>query len=286
MSEPTAILFPGQGSHTDEMRERVERVEPGLAELALRAVGNDPFARAGEGTRYAQPAIICASLAAWAEAGRPAAAVFAGHSLGELTALVAAGALEPADGVRLAVIRGRLMDRAAEREPGGMLALLCGLEEAGALALEAGATVANDNAPAQVVLAGPPAVLELAAAAADERGIRSISLAVGGAFHSPAMRPAVAPFRAALERFELRAPHTPVISATTLAEHREPERIRAALAEAVLAPVRWRETLGELERRGIRRYRESGPGKALTGMVRRTLGGVDAAPLATEAAHA
>ena len=94
----TAILFPGQGSQTADMRDMVARVRPELLELAVQAVGEDPFPRAEEGTNFAQPAIFCASLAGWHALGRPAGDFMAGHSLGELAALVAAGALAEADG--------------------------------------------------------------------------------------------------------------------------------------------------------------------------------------------
>ena len=101
MSPSTAILFPGQRSQTADMRATVERARPDLLDLVTVAVGEDPFPRAEEGTRWAQPAISCASLAGWAELGRPAGDRMAGHSLGEIGALVAAGALREADGVQL-----------------------------------------------------------------------------------------------------------------------------------------------------------------------------------------
>src|ERR1700761_7742866 len=111
-ASPTAILFPGQGSQTPEMRDLVQRVRPDLLELVTEAVGEDPFPRADEGTNFAQPAIFCASLAGWAAIGRPAAELMAGHSLGELGALVAAGALDEAEAVKLVALRGRLMHEA------------------------------------------------------------------------------------------------------------------------------------------------------------------------------
>src|SRR4051812_41856718 len=108
----TAIVFPGQGSLTDGMREQVERLRPDLLELAADAVGEDPFARLGEDTRFDQPAIFCASLAGFEALGRPEPDFFAGHSLGEIAALVAAGALAEPDGVALVAERGRLMSEA------------------------------------------------------------------------------------------------------------------------------------------------------------------------------
>src|ERR1700761_2162111 len=108
-ASPTAILFPGQGSQTPEMRDLVQRVRPDLLELAAEAVGEDPFPRADEGTNFAQPAIFCASLAGWTALGSPLGALMAGHSLGARGALVAAGALDERDGLELVALRGRLM---------------------------------------------------------------------------------------------------------------------------------------------------------------------------------
>jgi [acyl-carrier-protein] S-malonyltransferase len=284
----TAILFPGQGSHGDGMRELVERHEPALAELAIALVGDDPYARAGDATRFAQPAILSASLAAYTAAGRPAAAYLSGHSLGELSALAAAGAIRPDDAVRLAVERGRLTDEAARGEPGGMVAILGDQDVARELAAANGLTVANDNGPTQLVLAGREAALEAATAEAKPHGVKAMRLAVDGAFHSPAIEPAVAPFREVLDGVEVTIPDIPVLSCSRVTTFDSADQIRAALAEALVRPVRWRETMEELHRRGVRRFLETGPGKALTGMVRRAgLDDVEASVLETrEAAHA
>lgn len=273
----TALLFPGQGSQTAGMRELVEQHEPELAELALIELGTDPFERADEGTAYAQPAILCASLAAWARAGRPEAAFCAGHSLGELSALAAAGAIEPGDALRLAIIRGSLMQEAAAGEPGGMMALLGDGEDARAAAAAAEVVVANDNGPTQIVVAGPREKLDLAEREAKQRGVRVIPLAVRGAFHTPAMKSVRRPFRNALERVSIQTPGVPVFSSATA----EPfparaDGIRDQLAAAIVNPVRWRETVNELHRLGVRTFVETGPGKALTGTVRRALSGVEA----------
>ena len=119
----TALLFPGQGSQTADMRETVERHRPDLLELASNEVGSDLFERAADGTRWAQPAIYCAALAGFAEL-EAEADVMAGHSLGEITALVAAGAIAAEDGLRLVAARGRLMQESAdETGDGGMTAV-------------------------------------------------------------------------------------------------------------------------------------------------------------------
>lgn len=272
-----ALLFPGQGSQTPEMRELVAGHRPELLELALAEVGGDPFELADRGTSYAQPAILCASLAAWTRAGEPPAGCLAGHSLGELSALAAAGSIDPAAALRLAAVRGRLMQDAAEEAPGGMLALLGDGLAAREAAAVAGATIANDNAPSQIVVAGPDRQLDLAAREAKARGVRAIRLAVRGAFHTPAMQAAVAPYAEALERTAIERPGTIVFSSIAAEPFGDdPARIRALLAAALTSPVRWRETLAELHRRGVRRFVEAGPGKVLTGIVRRSFDGAEA----------
>ena len=283
---PAALLFPGQGSQTAGMRELVAEHAPELLELALAEVGADPFELVDEGTAYAQPAIVCASLAGWTRAGRPDAAYLAGHSLGELSALAAGGAVAEADAVRLAVVRGRLMQAAGDEAPGGMLALLGDSDVARAAAERGGALIANDNGPTQLVVAGPVDALEATTAEAKANGVRAIRLAVRGAFHSPAIRSAVAPFRAALADVEFSAPAMPVYSSSTASPFAtRPAEVRDQLAAALVRPVRWRETLLELRALGVDRFSEAGPGKTLTGMVRRAFDDVEAGVLG-EVAHA
>ena len=253
---------------------------PELGRLARELVGDDPFALAGEGTAYAQPAILCAGLAAWAGAGSPAADVYAGHSLGELTALVAAGRIGPEDGVRLAVERGRLMQAAAERSPGGMVALLGDAETARRVAGESGLRIANDNGPTQLVAAGPTPAVAAAVPAAKAAGIRAIELAVAGAFHTAALDGAVGPYREALARVDVRGSNAPVFSSATAEPFpADADGVRGRLAGALTAPVRWRETMDAIRAVGVDRFVEAGPGKALTGMVKRALNGVEATVL-------
>jgi [acyl-carrier-protein] S-malonyltransferase len=277
-----AALFPGQGSHTPDMRELVARRAPDLLERCCELVGEDPFARVEESTRFAQPAIFCASLAGWDALGlQPSAA--AGHSLGELAALAAAGTLDRDDALELVVLRGRLM--ADADDAGSMLALVGASEvEAAEIAAHAGVTVANDNAPGQVVLSGPRDALARAEEDARDHGRRAMPLNVAGAFHSPAMEPAVAPFRAALEEVELHEPRFPVVSCASTEPFSD---VRAELAAALTKPVRWRETMLALHAAGVRRYVEVGPGKVLARLGKRILpdGGKVETP-AEELAHA
>jgi [acyl-carrier-protein] S-malonyltransferase len=265
-----AGLFPGQGSQQGDLRERVERAAPELCERCIELVGEDPFARVREGTRFAQPAIFCASVAGWIEhRARVRPVALAGHSLGELTALVAAGALDPAAGLRLAVRRGELMAAADTGLQEGMLAVIGASErQTGALAEEHDVVVANDNAPGQVVLAGPVARLRAASGRARELGVRAILLDVAGAFHSPAMSAAVEPFRAALDRVELRPPAVPVISGSTARPFAD---VRAELAAAIVRPVRWRETMCALAGLGADTFVDFGPGEVLARLVPRNL---------------
>ena len=271
----TAILFPGQGSQTPEMREQVEQVRPDLLELAVEAVGEDPFPRAEEGTKFAQPAIFCASLAGWTGLGHPRGDFMAGHSLGELAALVAAGSLSERDGLSLVALRGRLMQEAGEQAgDGGMIALLGpgAADHATELAEAHGLAVANDNSPQQVVLSGARAALPDAAAGAKELGLRAMELPVTGAFHSPMMASAVPEFTAALERVSISDPGVTVLSAVTAAPF---DDVRRRLAEALTMPVRWRETMLALRELGAERFLEVGPGRVLTGLVKRTLRDVE-----------
>jgi len=272
---PTAILFPGQGSQAPGMRDAVARVRPDLLALAVDVVGEDPFARADEGTNFAQPAIFCASLAGWAALERPDGDWMAGHSLGELAALVAAGCLGERDGLELVALRGRLMARAGEQAgDGGMLALLGAgaAEHATELADAHGLAVANDNSPQQIVLSGARDKLPAAAQAAKELGLRAMELPVTGAFHSAMMAAAVPEFAAALERVELRPARVPVLSAVTAQPF---DDIPRRLADGLTMPVRWRETMLELHRLGAERFVEVGPGRVLTGLAKRTLRDVE-----------
>jgi len=265
-TQAPAALFPGQGSQTPEMRDLVARLAPELLDRATELVGEDPFARVEESTRFAQPAIFCASLTGWDALGLEPS-VAAGHSLGELAALAAAGVLEREDALELVVLRGRLMAEADDS--GSMLALVGATEaEAAEIAQHAGVTVANDNAPGQVVLSGPREALASAEEDARDHGRRALKLDVAGAFHSPAMEPAVAPFRAALDEVELHDFRFPVVSCSTTEPFAD---VRAELAAALTTPVRWRETMLALHAAGVRRYVEVGPGKVLARLGKRIL---------------
>ncbi|HXS43392.1 MAG TPA: ACP S-malonyltransferase [Solirubrobacteraceae bacterium] len=273
----SALLFPGQGSHAEGMEEPY-RGHP-LLERGLDLLGYDPFDQLAEGTRFQQPALFLCSVAAWDswrdDAGEQAESdseivAAAGHSLGEYSALVAAGALAFDDAVRLVDERAAAMADAGELVPGGMVAMLGGDARAvGTLARRLGLTVANDNAPGQLVLSGPVEAVDTAAELArDDTGARARRLDVTGAFHSPLMEPAAERLRVALAATPVHAPAIPVYANVSAAPFTD---IRSQLAEGLLRPVRWRETLLAMRAAGVERFVELGPGTVLTGLVKRTL---------------
>jgi malonyl CoA-acyl carrier protein transacylase len=265
------------------MRDLVAQRCPELLERCLELVGDDPFARVDESTRFQQPAIFCASIAGWRSLPddvEPGAA--AGHSLGELAALAAAGVISVDDALELVVLRGRLM---AEADATGSMIALVGADagEAAGIAGDAGLTVANDNAPGQIVLAGDRDRFERVEELAEELGKRAIRLPVAGAFHSPSMAPAVAPFRAALDEVELSAPRFTVFSCASAEPFAD---VRDELARALIRPVRWRETFAALHDAGATRFVEVGPGKVLARLAKRIVPGTKVETPADGAVHA
>lgn len=262
-----ALLFPGQGSHAVGMDEP-HRDNP-LLERGIELLGFDPFEHLSDGTRSHQPALFLCSICQWASGdhGTPLAA--AGHSLGEYAALTAAGAIDFEDAVKLVHARADAMAQAAAAQPGGMVAMLKGeREDVLELAAELGLSVANDNAPGQIVLSGEMAKVDEAVERAEAIGCRGHKLDVGGAFHSPLMAPAAAALKQALDATEIHATAFPVLSNGSTEPFVD---VRAELAENLLKPVRWRETLLALQAMGATDYVECGPGAVLRGLVRRTL---------------
>ncbi|HWH93207.1 MAG TPA: ACP S-malonyltransferase [Baekduia sp.] len=245
-------------------------------ERGLELLGFDPFERLDEGTRFQQPAIFLCSVSAWdlwrEQAPDEVADVraAAGHSLGEYAALVAAGVLAFDDAVGLVAERAAAMADAGDLNPGSMVAMLGGDDHAvRALADRLGLTIANDNAPGQLVLSGDTdAVAQADELARDETGARARRLDVSAAFHSPLMTPAAARLADALARVEIRPAAFPVYANGSAAPFKD---VRRELSENLLRAVRWRETMLALRAAGIERYVEHGPGAVLTGLVKRTL---------------
>lgn len=269
MPTSSALLFPGQGSHSEGMHEPFE--DHPLLKRGIELLGFDPFSRLAEGTRTQQPALFLCSMAQWASREDhetdPLAA--AGHSLGEYAALTAAGAIDFEDGVRLVRARAEAMADAAARQPGGMVALLGGeRDDVYELAAELELSLANDNAPGQIVLSGRMRGIDAAVRRSADIGCRARKLDVAGAFHSPLMAPAADALREALDATPIQAPVFPVLSNGST---RPFEDVRTELAENLLKPVRWREILLELQAMGATDYTECGPGSVLRGLVKRTL---------------
>ena len=205
----TAILFPGQGSQTPDMRELVAARAPRPARAVIAVVGEDPFPRAEDGTNFAQPAIFCASLAGWEALGRPQGEFMAGHSLGELGALVAAGRLAERDGLELVALRGRLMQESGARAGnGGMLALIGAgaAEHAPELAWRHGLVDRQrQRAPAGRAVRPARGHPGRRRGGQGARACGPASSPSRGAFHSPMMAEAVPAFRAALDAVEVSA---------------------------------------------------------------------------------
>jgi [acyl-carrier-protein] S-malonyltransferase len=224
-------------------------------------------------TAITQPALLATSIACLAPLRAMGAQpdLVAGHSLGEYTALVAAGALSLADGLRLVARRGELMEAAAREAPGGMAAILgLATEQIEQLCEESGATVANRNAPGQVVISGPAGAIERAVARARELGARrAVPLNVAGAFHSPCMASASAALRREIEATDLRSAAIPVIANVTARPVQAPQEIRAALVEQLTGSVRWEESIQRAVAMGADRLVEIGPGSVLAGLARR-----------------
>jgi [acyl-carrier-protein] S-malonyltransferase len=256
----TAVLFPGQGAQVPEMRAIAAEHAPELCSLCLQLLGADPFSRVSESTRFAQPAIYCASFGAWRS--------LAGARVP--LALAAAGAFTPEQGLTLAIARGRLMAEASEQgEPQGMLALRAPTAaQLEALSAYEGVYIANRNSPRQVVLAGTLRALRQAGAHARELGVRSLELDVRGAYHTPLMAPAKEPFEAVLAELPIAEPKLPVYSCISAAPMRD---IRAELADALVTPVDWHALTAALWAAGARTFIDVGPGRVLAGLTRQCL---------------
>jgi [acyl-carrier-protein] S-malonyltransferase len=285
-----AFVFPGQGAQAVGMGRALAETWP-----AARAVFDEVDAALGETlstliwegdietltlTRNAQPALMATSMAAMraleAEGVSVTAAAFvAGHSLGEYSALCAAGSLTVADAARLLRVRGEAMQSAMPVGQGAMAALL-GLDFAGAAEVAAEAAqgeicvAANDNDPAQVVVSGHRGAVERAVEIAKAKGAkRAILLPVSAPFHSPLMQPAAEVMAEALAGVTLKAPVVPLVANVRAAAVTDPEEIRALLVQQVTGSVRWRESVEWMAAAGVTEVWEIGAGKALSGMVRR-----------------
>ncbi|MBI2321173.1 MAG: ACP S-malonyltransferase [Chloroflexi bacterium] len=297
-----AFIFPGQGTQYVGMGRELYDSSPAARAIFAEADETLGFSLSRlcfEGpedelrdTVNAQPAILTVSIAClaalrerWEALGRLVTPLFvAGHSLGEYTALVAAGVLDFADALRLVRERGRLMKEAGEHQPGGMAAII-GLSEERVVEVcrqaEAEGTIAmaNANSPAQVVLSGEVRALERAMDLAREFGARKVErLSITIASHSPLMQRAAQQFAELLNHVRLRDPQVPVVANITGRALTTAEEIKAELAEHLIGPVRWSQSVGEMINNGVETFVEIGPGAVLSGLVRRITRDVQAIP--------
>ena len=284
----TAVVFPGQGTQAPGMgaawRERPEwdrivgRAEAALGEPVGRLLVDADATKLGR-TRNAQLAVLLTSLLAWeALKDRVGPLAFAGHSLGQVTALIASEALDFDAGIRFAAIRADRTQAAADANPGAMAALLgATLEhaEAGCASAPHGCWIANDNAPGQVVLAGTVDGLAAGVAAAKAAGAKTAKpLAVGGAFHTPLMQPAVDALRTDLAEAAFHPPTAPVVSNGDGLAYADTDEWRERSAVHVGAPVLWRLVQPTLVELGATRIFEVGHGTMLAALAKRTIPGV------------
>ncbi len=283
-----AMLFPGQGSQSVGMLAELAGERPEVCEtfeqagqaleMDLWRLVNDGPAEQLDRTELTQPAMLTAGIAVWRvwqALGGPRPAMMAGHSLGEYAALVAAGAMDFPDAVRVVSVRGRLMQSAVPAGHGAMAAVL-GLEDevVEAICREACedqvVAPANYNSPGQLVIAGHSAAVERAMHKCRDAGAkRAMILPVSVPSHSALMKPAADGLAEVLAGIEMRAPELPVLHNIDCQARTGPDEIRAALVGQMSAPVRWTETVQAMAGAGVKRLAECGPGRVLSGLTRR-----------------
>jgi len=289
-----AFLFPGQGSQSVGMgldlyknspvaRAVFEEVDDSLGVPLSDLLFNGPEEELTK-TVNAQPAIMAVSIAclrgledAMGEGTMPVPSLVAGHSLGEYTALVAAGALSLADGVRLVRERGRLMQYAAELRDGGMAAILSlDHDVLESVCLQTDTEISNINAPDQIVISGERQSVEKAMELATEKGARrTVALAVAGAFHSRLMAPAQEGLEKIVNEISFSQPSVPLVANCTGQAISDVDDIKAELLAQLCSCVRWSQSVDYMARSGINSFYEIGPGRVISGMVKRNIPDAD-----------
>ncbi len=296
-----AMVFPGQGSQTVGMLKAYaglpaidavrEEASGALGAEFLRLLDDGPAEQLNL-TVNTQPAMVTAGIGAyraWTALGGPPPEIVAGHSLGEYSALVAAGALTLAQALPLVRFRAQSMQEAVPEGVGAMAAVLNLDDDAVRAACEEAAQgevvqAVNFNAPGQVVIAGHKAAVARAIDACKARGAkRALPLPVSAPFHSALMRPAAERLADYLSRVDLQAPRVALVNNVDVAIEREPARIKDALVRQAAAPVRWAEIIRRLAASGVTHVLECGPGKVLAGLTKRIDGNLQALALADQA---
>jgi [acyl-carrier-protein] S-malonyltransferase len=299
-----AFVFPGQGSQSVGMgkalaatfasaRQVFEEIDTALGDKLSSVMWEGPAEKLTL-TENAQPALVAVSLAAMrvleTEAGvelKREAQFVAGHSVGEYSALAAAGSISLADAVRLVRLRGRAMQEAVPVGAGAMAALLgVDFDAAAAIAAESAqgqiCQAANDNGGGQVVVSGDKAAVERAVVIAKEKGVRrAMMLPVSGPFHSSLMQPAADVMAQALARITIRPPAVPLVANVLARPIDAPAQIARGLVDQVTGTVRWRESIAFMAQAGVTTFYEVGAGKVLSGLVRRIAEGANGIPIGT-----
>ena len=280
----TAYIFPGQGSQFPGMAQELYNSHKDLMERANKLLGfriTDIMFEGSEedlkATRVTQPAIFLHSvLLALDREQQPD--MVAGHSLGEFSALVACGALNWEDGLRLVALRANEMHRCCEAVPGAMAAVIKLPDDVieSICAQIEGVVPANYNSPGQVVISGEASAIDLACGKLKEAGAkRALRIAVGGAFHSPLMEPAREALGEAIEATPFRTPRCPIYQNVSALPSTDPATIKANLLQQLTSPVRWTQTVQNMLSDGATRFVELGPGSVLQGLVKRIATGQD-----------
>ncbi|HLU13795.1 MAG TPA: ACP S-malonyltransferase [Arenimonas sp.] len=302
MGQSLAFVFPGQGSQSLGMMAELAAAHPEVRaafDEASAGAGVDLWQLSQQGpeeqlnqTEFTQPALLAAGVAAWRAwqaRGGAMPSVLAGHSLGEYSALVAAGAISLADGARLVRERGRLMQLAVPAGTGAMAAVL-GAEDAlvaevcQAVSGDEVVVPANFNSPGQIVIGGHAAAVDRALAELSARGVRkAVKLAVSVPSHTPLMREAANRLSEVMAGMSWSEPAIPVVQNVDGEVHEGVQSIRDALVRQLYLPVRWTECVQALAARGVTRIAECGPGKVLAGLVKRIDKSLDARAIGTPA---